>query len=308
MTGQEIDSEEIEFTHRIFPYGRDDGGKICEYNIDRTGLMYQAKWNETFDNTGKLVQWCQTDYAYDSYGADDPQTHGWLDEIKNTYHHINQDQTESISVLTQNDYTYNKAGMRLTNQISNNAGVVRTETYGYDTVYRLNTVNYGDGETQTYSFDSIGNRLQKTDNNLTENYTYNGANMLLTRGTNNYTNDANGNTLTGGGRTNTWDSQNRLTQCVYNGTTSQFTYASDGLRHRSVATTGNNTTTTDYVLDQNLFVQEMQNGAVTATYLVGARGPEYRRDASGSIKWYSYDGLGSVLGEVDANGNLTATK
>jgi hypothetical protein len=24
--------------------------------------------------------------------------------------------------------------------------------------------------------------------------------------------------LTGGGRTNTWDSQNRLVQCVYNGT------------------------------------------------------------------------------------------
>jgi len=38
--------------------------------------------------------------------------------------------------------------------------------------------------------------------NGTENYTYNNANMLQTRGSNNYTNDANGNTLTGGGRTN----------------------------------------------------------------------------------------------------------
>jgi hypothetical protein len=27
-----------------------------------------------------------------------------------------------------------------------------------------------------------------------------------------------------------------------------------------------------------MFVREMRNGASTATYLVGARGPEYRRD------------------------------
>ncbi len=158
----------------------------------------------------------------------------------------------------------------------------------------------------------MGNRLTKTDNSLSESYSYNAANMLLTRGANNYTNDANGNTLTGGGRTNTWDSQNRLTQCVYNGTTSQFTYASDGLRHRSVATTGSNVTTTDSVLDGTMMVQEVAstNGGApsTATYLVGPRGPEYRRDAAGNTKWYSYDGLGSVLGEVDLNGNLTAIR
>jgi len=29
-----------------------------------------------------------------------------------------------------------------------------------------------------------------------------------------YTNDADGNTLTGGGRVNTWDSQNRLVQSI----------------------------------------------------------------------------------------------
>lgn len=48
--------------------------------------------------------------------------------------------------------------------------------------------------------------------------------------------------------------------------------------------------------------------AVSATYLIGPRGPEYKRDAAGNVKWNSYDGLGSMLGEVDANGNLTATK
>ena len=49
--------------------------------------------------------------------------------------------------------------------------------------------------------------------------------MLLTRGANTYPNDANGNTLTRGGRTNTCDSANRLVQCVNGSTTSTFTYA-----------------------------------------------------------------------------------
>jgi len=65
-----------------------------------------------------------------------------------------------------------------------------------------------------------------------------------------------------------------MTQCVYNGTTSQFTYAADGLRRRSVV----NGVTTDFTLDASMFVRELQGGVSTATYLVGARGPEYRRD------------------------------
>ena len=65
-----------------------------------------------------------------------------------------------------------------------------------------------------------------------------------------------------------------MSHCVYNGTTSQFTNAADGLRHRSVV----NGVTTNFALDASMFVRELRNGASTATYLVGARGPEYRRD------------------------------
>jgi YD repeat-containing protein len=55
-------------------------------------------------------------------------------------------------------------------------------------------------------------------------------------------------------------------------------------------------------------VRELRGGATHATYLHGPRGPEYRRDAAGNARWYLYDGLGSVLGEVDAAGNVTATR
>lgn len=40
------------------------------------------------------------------------------------------------------------------------------------------------------------------------------------------------------------------------------------------------------------------------TNLVGPRGVEYRRDEqTGETSWYVYDGLGSVLSEVDEDGN-----
>jgi RHS repeat-associated protein len=53
--------------------------------------------------------------------------------------------------------------------------------------------------------------------------------------------------------------------------------------------------------------------------LIGARGPEYRRDDTltqmdgqghtfaGKASWYVFDGLGSVVGEVDPSGNLTSS-
>jgi hypothetical protein len=60
-------------------------------------------------------------------------------------------------------------------------------------------------------------------------YGYDNANRLTVCNGGSYTHDLNGNTLMGAGPTNTWDGQVRLTQCVYNGTTSH-TYGADSLR------------------------------------------------------------------------------
>jgi YD repeat-containing protein len=85
-------------------------------------------------------------------------------------------------VLVQNDYTYATTGNRLTNALSDWTGPLRTEQYGYDELSRLTSVNYGDGQTQGYTFDPMGNRLTKTDNVTgNETYGYNAANMLTVR-------------------------------------------------------------------------------------------------------------------------------
>ena len=102
----------------------------------------------------------------------------------------------------------------------------------------------------------------------------------------------------------------RLAQCVNGTTTSSFTYGADGICRRTVVQTGQGTpVTTDSVLDNSMMVREMRGGTPYATYLTGPRGPECRRDdTTGQVRWYIYDGLGSVVGEIDPAGNMTTTR
>ena len=66
----------------------------------------------------------------------------------------------------------------------------------------------------------MGNRLQRQDSaSGTTNYAYDAANRLTGTtgvGADTYASDADGNTLSGGGRTLAWDSQNRLAGCIGN--------------------------------------------------------------------------------------------
>jgi RHS repeat-associated protein len=96
---------------------------------------------------------------------------------------------------------------------------------------------------------------------------------------------------------------------------SQFTYGADGLRRRSVVTSNGVTNVTDTVYDASMPVEEVgyaqgtNTPYVSAMYLIGPRGPEYRRDVvHQSVAWYVYDGLGSIVEEVDPSGNITAAR
>jgi RHS repeat-associated protein len=278
----------------------DDEGRNVEYDFSVQGALLAARTNRGYSG-GSLVQQQVTTYTYDQ-GSLASQSRMWLAEIQNTWHWQSGGWNSQVQV--QNNYTYSLNGNRLTNTISDNSGPIRTEEYGYDGLSRLTGVDYDDGDVQSYTFDPMGNRLTKVHNGSSESYTYNNANMLLTRGAGSYTNDLNGNTLTGGGRTNTWDGQDRLTQVVNGSTTTSHVYGADDLRRR----TTQGSTVTDFVLDGSSVVRELRGSTVHATYLHGARGPEYRRDSSGNVKWYLYDGLGSVLGEVNPSGTITATR
>ncbi len=298
--------------HDVLWQIQDDSGRIlCEHNFDN--LHGSDRFNATYDSNGHPLTACETTYTYDYVTPDNYVhfTHQYLDSIVSAYYACNYYGTLTRqAVLSENDYTYDSVGNRVTNTISNQNGVLRTEYYGtaqhpgYDALNRLLYVDYGNTETQSYAFDNMGNRLSL--NGVL--YGYNAANILTSVNSQTYYNDYNGNRISGDGRTDTWDSQNRLRQCICNGTTSTFTYGADGLR-RSMTTNG---VTTYYALDGQNVAQELRNGVPFATYLNGPRGIEYRQDGSGNKSWYLYDGLGSVVGEVSDNTgngvNVTSTR
>ena len=355
------DDQNLDQAHLVLTGITDDQGRKIDYlGMTHTGSLVQAQFNQTYDQYGTLLQYCTVDYDYDrnpdptfpnSYTnalASSPPV-SQLDTLRNTYHVADFTGHHGYTrILNQNAYTYDDDLNRTTNTVSvqptnpdgsgqtdSNGNPVltsRSESYAYDDLNRLSTVDYGDGETQSYGFDAMGNRRSKSDTvgstTTTTASTFDAANRLLTTAQNGgsasaVTSDADGNTLTDtGGRSMTWDSQNRMTSCSKGGVTSTYTYGADGLR-RSSTVSG---VTTYYVYDGQTMIREMktnaQTGALfnTATYLQGPRGSEYRRDDTPAGQeydaqgrqvshalWYVYDGLGSVVGEVDASGNLTSS-
>jgi hypothetical protein len=95
-----------------------------------------------------------------------------------------------------------------------------------------------------------------------------------------------------------------MTRCVAGATTCDCQCGHDRLRRRVTV----NGTIIDFVLDGQSVVRELHSGSTFGTYLTGPRGPEYRRDQAGTVRWYVFDGLGSVSGEVSPADVFTAAR
>jgi len=126
--------------------------------------------------------------------------------------------------------------------------------------------------------------------------TYNANNQLISWNGAAMTYDLNGNTLSDGTNTYTWDARNRLVSANSGG--AGFSY--DALGRRASKTLLS--TTTSYLYDGANGVQEQSGGAVTANMLTGGVDEYFQRtDATGS---YSYltDALGSTVALADSTG------
>ena len=146
------------------------------------------------------------------------------------------------SEISVNGDTYYLDGNQATK--TNETGI--TTSYFYDSAGRLSKEAEGNKET-TYTYDANGNRATISTREIANQlvtyhvaYTHD-SNDRLTKTvttqfpqnavTANYTYDANGNQLTDGKGTYTYDALNRLTSSTISGTVTSYKYKADGLRY-----------------------------------------------------------------------------
>jgi len=242
-------------------------------------------------------------------------------------------------------YQYDTLGNLTTRTDANNN---LTETYLYDTLNRLTTATATSGAVNTsttFAYDAIGNIICKSDlsacSSSAANYVYNASGGGSVRphavsqitgtvnGTVNpaYTYDANGNMLSGAGRTTVWTSFNipgQITSQTPNGAkTAQFWYNPEhertkelqadqsivivlsprydtGLHFEKKYIAANNALTGAVEYEHYLYAGGMMFGKyITVTQTDGVT------VASTSLEYYSKDNLGSIVAITDATGTVT---
>ena len=175
----------------------------------------------------------------------------------------------------------------------------------------------GEREAKTYSYDAIGNIVNKSDVGAAD-YVYgtgNGAgagdagpHAVVSAGGDSYAYDDTGNMVSGAGRTLTWTSFNKPKTIVDAATTTTFVYGPERARIRQTRVQGASTTAITYV--GGLFEQIAQTGAATKylhyIFAGNARVAIYTTDDAPtpdtSLRYLHQDHLGSVDTITDESG------
>lgn len=184
-------------------------------------------------------------------------------------------------------------------------------SYTYDPIYQLTQVVKNAATTEAYAYDPVGNRLSSLG---VSPYSHNASNQLTSiagsPGTT-FTYDSNGNTLTktdgSGTTTYAWDFENRLSSVTLPGSggTVSFKYDPYGRRIYKSSAAG----TMIFAYDGENLVEEVNAaGNAVGRYTMGLSMDEPLAILHSSATYYYHaDGLGSVTSLSDSAGSLAAT-
>jgi RHS repeat-associated protein len=175
----------------------------------------------------------------------------------------------------------------------------------YDSVDRLISATHTNQPGESFSYDSVGNRISS---HKSSTYTYQPYNRLSQTATASYSFNSNGNPTTKSYSSGTtqyrWDNENRLTHVILaSGTTVNYKYDALGRRIERSTSSGE---FTRFQYDGHAVVLESDAaGATTAQYLNGLGIDEKVRqtDTSGT-HYFLQDHLGSTTHLTDPYGNI----
>jgi RHS repeat-associated protein len=251
-----------------------------------------------------------TTYTYDP--ASNIATVAYANGLQSnfTYDTLNR-LTEMITPVSGYSYSLGATGNR-TQAVEING---RTLNWNYDGTNRLTSETISDDPTKNngsvaYSLDPVGNRQSETSSLSgisSGSFSYNADDQISSE-----TYDADGNTLTAGGKIYTYDAENHMTSMTGSGTVVTMVYDAFGNR---VAKTVNGVTT-KYLVEDDVnptglpqVLEETVNGAVQRVYTYGLQRISEYQMVSGTwtASYYGYDGAGSVRQLTNSAGVVTDT-
>jgi RHS repeat-associated protein len=248
-----------------------------------------------------------TSYGYDAVG--NLSTFAYPNGVSHsyTYNTLNRltqmGASKGGTALSSYAYTLGAAGNRLS--VSELTG--RTVQYAYDDIYRLTSETIAGAVSQNgvigYNYDAVGNRTAMTSTVAAIPpglFNYDANDQLTTD-----TYDSDGNTVSSGGISNSYDFENHL---VRHG---NVTIVYDGDGNRVAETVGG--VTTNYLVDTNNLtgwaqvVDELHSGTVSRTYSYGLERISETQRVTGVLttSFYGYDGHGSVRQLFSSTGATT---
>jgi RHS repeat-associated protein len=208
-------------------YGYDAAGRRSRMTLPSARAISYA-----YDTAGRLqslTDWLGRPITF-TYDADGNRTQiSRPNGVSSTYAY---DAAGRVSIIAHRKgaqglssftYTYDAAGNRTSVTATDG-----TETYSYDALDRLTTVQYPGGASTSFTYDAAGNRLTQNRNGTLTTYTYDAAGELLTAGSRTYAYDPNGNMTSAGQDRFTYDAANRLTSASVGSHTATYTFDGEG--------------------------------------------------------------------------------
>lgn len=196
---------------------------------------------------------------------------------------------------------------------------VATETYAYDNLQRLEANAIQGIQSVSYTYDAVGNLKSKSDYANMYDYTSHlsgysggGSNAVKKVRKNStwygFSYDNRGNLIKGDGLAQAkYNAMDKPTLINKNGSTSQFIYAANGMRHKQTKTVSGKTTTTYYV--EKLYEEEVTNLSTEWRAYIGDIAIVSGKSSGGTTTRYSHkDRLGSSLAFTNEQGQVVAQR
>nr|WP_280521334.1 RHS repeat-associated core domain-containing protein [Paenibacillus mangrovi] len=214
------------------------------------------------------------------------------------------DYSSAGTPIREYTYTYDSNG---------NVKTIKTATgntsYDYDTRNQLEQETLPNGTNIHYSYDSVGNRTEKTVTSggtpVTTKYTYNDGNQLVGVGDQEYSYDADGNLVDDGKWTYTYDAFDQLMEIKDSSGKSIFkaSYDEQGRRTQVIAASG----TTNYFYEGNHVIYETDdNNQVITQYVWDNDNNPVAMIQNGQTYFYHLNSHGDVVSLTDSAGQAVA--